>query len=185
MGELERMWAPWRMEMIKAPKPKCKPDCFLCVKHAQDDDKNNLVLERGKTCYCLMNLYPYNNCHLMVVPYRHGGNIMELTPEELGEMMTIAQTWIAVIKKTAHPEGFNVGMNIGRVSGAGMAEHLHLHIVPRWNGDTNFMSVFGGSRVINQALEETWEELMKGRQELTEEEKKAPISSVSAPSEAD
>lgn len=120
----------------------------------------------------------------MVVPYRHGGNIMELTPEELGEMMTIAQTWIAVIKKTAHPEGFNVGMNIGRVSGAGMAEHLHLHIVPRWNGDTNFMSVFGGSRVINQALEETWEELMKGRQELTEEEKKAPIS-VSTPSEAD
>ncbi|MGM9991761.1 MAG: HIT family protein [Candidatus Bruticola sp.] len=168
MGELDRMWAPWRMEMIKAPK-YCVAECFLCVKHAQDNDKENLVLERGKTCYCLMNLYPYNNCHLMIVPYRHGGNIMELSPEEMQEIMTMAQTWIEVIKRSAHAEGFNVGMNIGRVSGAGMAEHLHLHIVPRWNGDTNFMSVFGGSRVINQALEETWKELKKCRLEMKEE----------------
>ena len=172
MAELERMWAPWRMEMIRAPH--CKDEgCFLCTKPAQDKDRENLVLERGETCYCLMNLYPYNNCHLMVVPYRHSGEIMDLTPQELAELMRLAQRWIAIIRKAARPEGFNVGMNLGRIAGAGMAEHLHLHIVPRWGGDTNFMSVFGGSRVINQALEETWEELSQAAQAYDSEREAA------------
>ncbi len=172
MAELERMWAPWRMEMIRAPH--CKDEgCFLCTKPAQDKDRENLVLERGETCYCLMNLYPYNNCHLMVVPYRHSGEIMDLTPQELAELMRLAQRWIAIIRKAARPEGFNVGMNLGRIAGAGMAEHLHLHIVPRWGGDTNFMSVFGGSRVINQALEETWEELRQAAQAYDSEREAA------------
>lgn len=172
MAELERMWAPWRMEMIRAPH--CKDEgCFLCTKPAQDKDRENLVLERGETCYCLMNLYPYNNCHLMVVPYRHSGEIMDLTPQELAELMCLAQRWIAIIRKAARPEGFNVGMNLGRIAGAGMAEHLHLHIVPRWGGDTNFMSVFGGSRVINQALEETWEELRQAAQAYDSEREAA------------
>lgn len=167
MGELDTMWAPWRMEMIRAPKQPCQGDaCFMCEKHAQDDDKHNLVLERGKTCYCLMNLYPYNNCHLMIVPYRHTGNILELSHEELAEIMVMVQRWAAVIKKAANPEGFNIGMNVSRVAGAGMASHLHMHIVPRWNGDTNFMTVLGGSRVINQALEETWSELKRVREEM-------------------
>ena len=104
MAELERMWAPWRMEMIRAPH--CKDEgCFLCTKPAQDKDRENLVLERGETCYCLMNLYPYNNCHLMVVPYRHSGEIMDLTPQELAELMRLAQRWIAIIRKAARPEG--------------------------------------------------------------------------------
>lgn len=172
MAELERMWAPWRMEMIRAPH--CKDEgCFLCTKPAQDKDRENLVLERGETCYCLMNLYPYNNCHLMVVPYRHSGEIMDLTPQELAELMRLAQRWIAIIRKAARPEGFNVGMNLGRIAGAGMAEHLHLHIVPRWGGDTNFMSVFGGSRVINQALEETWGELRQAAQAYDSEREAA------------
>lgn len=172
MAELERMWAPWRMEMIRAPH--CKDEgCFLCTKPAQDKDRENLVLERGETCYCLMILYPYNNCHLMVVPYRHSGEIMDLTPQELAELMRLAQRWIAIIRKAARPEGFNVGMNLGRIAGAGMAEHLHLHIVPRWGGDTNFMSVFGGSRVINQALEETWEELRQAAQAYDSEREAA------------
>lgn len=172
MAELERMWAPWRMEMIRAPH--CKDEgCFLCTKPAQDKDRENLVLERGETCYCLMNLYPYNNCHLMVVPYRHSGEIMDLTLQELAELMRLAQRWIAIIRKAARPEGFNVGMNLGRIAGAGMAEHLHLHIVPRWGGDTNFMSVFGGSRVINQALEETWEELRQAAQAYDSEREAA------------
>ena len=172
MAELERMWAPWRMEMIRAPH--CKDEgCFLCTKPAQDKDRENLVLERGETCYCLMNLYPYNKCHLMVVPYRHSGEIMDLTPQELAELMRLAQRWIAIIRKAARPEGFNVGMNLGRIAGAGMAEHLHLHIVPRWGGDTNFMSVFGGSRVINQALEETWEELRQAAQAYDSEREAA------------
>ena len=161
MGSIDRLWAPWRMEMIKAHKDGDK-GCFLCTKHAQDDDKTNLVLERGKTCYCLMNLYPYTNCHLMVVPYRHTGNFADLNAEELEEIMLMTQRWIEITKECAHPEGFNVGMNIGRVAGAGMAAHLHMHIVPRWNGDTNFMTVLSGDRVINQALEETWEELKEG-----------------------
>ena len=169
MAELERMWAPWRMEMIRAPKPQNYLDegCFLCDKCKQGgDDEENLVLERGRTCYCLMNLYPYNNCHLMVVPYRHTGNLLELTNEELGEMMVMVQRWTEIIGKSAHPEGFNIGMNVGRVAGAGMSAHLHMHIVPRWNGDTNLMGVVGGSRVINQALKETWLELKKQQAEV-------------------
>lgn len=172
MSEIDRMWAPWRMEMIRTPKTTTEgTGCFLCDKPAQSEehDRENLVLERGRKCFCLMNLYPYNNCHLMVVPYRHTGNPLELSAEELSEIMEMTQRWVAVIKRSVNPDGFNIGMNVGRSAGAGMAAHLHMHIVPRWNGDTNFMSVTGNARVINQALEETWAELKKMREELDAE----------------
>lgn len=152
--------------MIRAPKT---PGCFLCVKHAESNDKENLVLERGEHCYCLMNLYPYTNGHLLIAPYQHTGDIGKLSPVEMSEMMRLAQRWTKVLSQCAHPEGYNIGMNIGQVSGAGVAEHLHMHIVPRWNGDTNYMTVFGGTRLINQALEETWEELIQARKLLSQD----------------
>ena len=152
--------------MIKAPKGQ---GCFLCQKHSEDNDRENLVLERGKYCYCLMNLYPYNNGHLLIAPYRHTGDLADLQAEELNELMSMVQTWVGVIKKYANPQGFNIGMNVGTAGGAGTAEHLHMHIVPRWNGDTNFMTVFADTRVVCQSLTEARDELVKARQELAEE----------------
>ncbi len=160
---LEQIWAPWRMQMIRAPKTG---GCFMCEKHAQDNDRENLVLERSKYSYCLMNLYPYTNAHLLIVPYRHTGVFTELTDEETNDMMHLAKVWADVIKRSSNCEGLNIGMNVGRPAGAGCADHIHMHIVPRWNGDTNFMTVFGDVRVINQALEDTWAELKKTREEL-------------------
>ncbi|MDO5297267.1 MAG: HIT domain-containing protein [bacterium] len=157
-SNMERLWAPDRIGMIRAEKT---PGCFLCEKHrdTEDNDKANLVLERGKHCYCLMNLYPYTNGHLLVAPYQHTGDLGDLCPEELTEIMTMVRRWVVLLDKWAHPDGFNMGMNIGRAAGAGVAAHLHWHIVPRWVGDVNFMSSLAGTRVINQSLEGAWEEL--------------------------
>ena len=146
--------------MIRAPK---EPGCFLCQKAAEDRDAENLVLERGRTCMCLMNLYPYSNGHLMVAPYRHTGEFTSLSDEEVAEMMTMARGWVGDLQKVGSPQGFNLGLNLGTAAGAGVADHVHLHIVPRWRGDTNFMTVLAEARVINQALEETRAELLRIR----------------------
>lgn len=164
-SNVERLWAPDRIAMIRGEK---KPGCFLCGKHQESDDKANLVLERGKHCYCLMNLYPYTNGHLMVAPYKHTGNLGDLSAEELTEIMTMVRRWVVLLGKWSHPDGFNMGMNIGRSAGAGVAEHLHWHIVPRWVGDANFMTTLSGTRVINQSLESAWEELHALAQEPEE-----------------
>ncbi len=160
MAGREHLWAPWRMQMIRAPK---EPGCFLCQKAAEDQDAENLVLERGRTCMCLMNLYPYSNGHLMVAPYRHTGEFTSLSDEEVAEMMTMARGWVGDLQKVGSPQGFNLGLNLGTAAGAGVADHVHLHIVPRWRGDTNFMTVLAEARVINQALEETRAELLRIR----------------------
>lgn len=146
--------------MIRDPK---EPGCFLCTKAAEDRDAENLILERGQTCMCLMNLYPYSNGHLMVAPYRHVGDFTSLSDEEVTEMMLMARSWVRDLQKVGEPQGFNLGLNLGRVAGAGVADHVHLHIVPRWGGDTNFMTVLAEARVINQALEETRVDLLRAR----------------------
>jgi len=141
------------MEFIRAPK---EDGCFLCriIRDGPAQDAENLVLHRGKTCILLMNRYPYNVGHLMVVPLRHVATLCELTPEELAEMMQLACLSERLLERVAQPQGFNLGINQGAAAGAGLKDHLHLHVVPRWGGDTNFMPVLGSTRVMPQALEE-------------------------------
>jgi ATP adenylyltransferase len=155
---MDRLWAPWRMTYIKGIDSDTG-ECIFCAKPKEERDRENLILVRGKAAYVILNLYPYNNGHMMVVPYAHTSELEGLDSETVGEMWELCRRSVAVLKTAFHPEGFNIGLNIGRVSGAGIDQHLHLHIVPRWNGDTNFMPVVGATKVISQSLEETWDTL--------------------------
>ena len=155
---MERLWAPWRMTYIKGIKKE--EGCVFCVKPNQRDDRDNLLLFRGKTCFVLMNLFPYNNGHLMVIPYRHTSDFSDLDKETSGELWELLCLCKKALTNVMRPEGFNIGMNIGRDAGAGIDQHIHMHIVPRWNGDTNFMPVIGETKVISQALSETYDALV-------------------------
>ena len=155
---MKRLWAPWRMEYILGPK---EDECIFCTKPKEDNDKKNLILFRGKFNFIIMNLYPYNNGHLMVVPYRHTSEIIGITGEEMDENGRLVQRCVEVLKKSFSPEGYNIGMNLETAAGAGIDEHIHMHIVPRWNGDTNFMPVVGETRVMPQHIEESYNILIK------------------------
>jgi len=133
--------------------------CIFCEKWRADADAENLVLFRGEECFAILNLFPYNNGHLMVVPVRHVADIVDLTASEQIEMFRLTQRMVCVLRETMSPHGFNIGFNLGRAAGAGIADHLHLHVVPRWSGDTNFMPVLDATRVISEALEETYKKL--------------------------
>ncbi len=156
---MDYLWAPWRMEYILSEKPE---GCIFCDKPAQNEDRKNLILYRGASCFVIMNYYPYNNGHLMIVPYRHVSALEDLTEKERNEMMAVLSHSGKILKKVMQPEGLNIGMNLGKTAGAGIDDHLHFHIVPRWNGDTNFMPVFGHTKVLPQGLVESWEELKPG-----------------------
>ncbi len=160
---MERLWAPWRMTYISGASAKAYPQgaCVFCLKWQEREDAENLVLFRGTTCYIMMNLFPYTNGHLMVVPVRHTADLSALSEAERLEVFALGQKGIEALTRAIHPDGFNIGMNLGRVAGAGIADHLHLHIVPRWNGDTNFMPVLGETRVISEGLTETYEKLVR------------------------
>jgi len=154
----ERLHAPWRMEYIeRAGKPACA--CIFCEKPQQDSDGANLIVHRGAHCFVILNAFPYNNGHVMVIPYQHTADFTCLPPETLQELMRLTQLTILALRSAMRPDGFNVGMNIGSAAGAGIAEHLHLHIVPRWSGDTNFMPVVGHTRVLPESLARTWEKV--------------------------
>jgi ATP adenylyltransferase len=137
--------------------------CIFCDKPQEDRDAENLIVERGETCYVILNAFPYNNGHLMVVPYRHVDHPGLLTPEEQGEMMGSAARMTGLLSEISHPDGYNLGMNVGSAGGAGIAAHLHLHVVPRWNGDTNFMPVVAETKVMPQTLPQVWERLQAAR----------------------
>ena len=154
---MEKLWAPWRAPYILGPREE---GCLLCRIAGEQDDARNLVLWRGRLCFVMMNLYPYNSGHLMVVPYRHEKDLERLRREEMGEMMDLAGTGVRVLKKAMSPQGFNLGVNLGGIAGAGVEDHLHLHVVPRWKGDTNFMPVAAGTKVISQDLQETYRALL-------------------------
>jgi ATP adenylyltransferase len=156
---MEQIWAPWRIEYILMEKPE---GCILCEKPGQINDTLNYILYRGEKNFVIMNSYPYNPGHLMVAPYRHVANLEELTDEELHEHFRIVSRSIKALKELFNPGGFNIGMNIGKVAGAGIDEHVHTHIVPRWQGDTNFMPVVSDIRIVPEALAETYEKL-KGK----------------------
>lgn len=164
---MERLWAPWRMAYIKTDEV-AKPGptgCIFCDKPAEDDDRQNLIVHRGKTAFVLMNLFPYNNGHLMVAPYKHTASLADLDNETLLEMMTLARNSQDALQIAFHPEGYNLGMNLGKVAGAGIADHLHLHIVPRWNGDTNFMPVLAETKVLPDSLQGSYDKIVKAWKE--------------------
>ncbi len=154
---MRMLWAPWRMEYIKiANKPK---GCILCDKPNESKDDENLILYRGKKNFVIMNLFPYNPGHLMVAPYRHLANIDDFTDEELHEHFEIVRRFVTISRETFNPGGFNMGINVGKIAGAGVEGHMHTHIVPRWQGDTNFMPVIGDMRVVSEGIKETYQRL--------------------------
>jgi len=156
---MKEIWAPWRIEYIQMEKPE---GCILCDKPKQKDDVANYILYRGSKNFVIMNSYPYNPGHLMVAPYRHVANLEELTDEERHEHFSMVSRGVELLKEIFNPTGFNIGMNISRVAGAGIDDHIHTHIVPRWQGDTNFMPVIADVRVVPEALAETYDKL-KGK----------------------
>lgn len=150
---MDVLHAPWRIDYILAPKPAQDQSLFTRIAQSSEDETHH-VLARRKTCYALLNTYPYNGGHLMVVPYRQVPELNDLTAEESLGLIQLTQECIAALKKCMHPDGFNVGINMGKCAGAGIEEHLHLHVVPRWSGDTNFMPAIGQTSVLPQALSE-------------------------------
>ena len=154
------LWAPWRIEFIRGEK---EDTCFLCdnAQANPDSPEEPLIIYRGKTCFVIVNRYPYNSGHMMAAPYRHIGDIEKLTVEERHELMDLCVDCKKVLKAAMYPDAFNVGFNLGHAAGAGVAEHLHMHIVPRWNGDTNFMPVLADTRCVPEAIEKTAELLRK------------------------
>lgn len=153
------LWAPWRIEYIRSKKPA---GCILCGKPGETNDTGNHILYRGEKNFVIMNLYPYNPGHLMVAPYRHLASLEDFSDEELREHITIVSRCVKVLREAFNPGGFNLGINIGKVAGTGIDDHVHTHIVPRWQGDTNYMPVIGETRVVSEALAETYQKL-KGK----------------------
>jgi ATP adenylyltransferase len=147
----DRLWAPWRLQYIRGDKAD---ECIFCTKPALDDD-SALTVRRGDRCFVMLNAFPYTSGHVMVAPYEHTADLAELDGATATELMTLVQESIRAIRVAYSPEGFNVGANLGTVAGAGVADHLHFHVVPRWEGDTNFMSVIGEVRVLPESLEDT------------------------------
>ena len=158
------MWAPWRMAYVSAEHDHEfeGPRCVFCELPALGDDARALILDRGEHCFVVLNAYPYASGHLMVVPFPHVDRLTDLTAAARAEMMELARTAQEVIAGAMAPHGFNLGMNQGAAAGAGIADHLHLHLVPRWSGDTNFMTSTGDVRVMPQSLEETYAALKPG-----------------------
>ncbi len=152
---MDVIYAPWRYSYIKSTVEKEAAECIFCEAPRRSDDEA-LILLRGRHSYVIMNLYPYNTGHVMVVPYRHVADYTSLTDEEALEMHRLIQVSLKAIREVMKPHGFNIGINLGRTAGAGIDKHIHIHIVPRWNGDTNFMPVIAGVKVISQDVRETY-----------------------------
>jgi ATP adenylyltransferase len=160
---VDQLWAPWRLQYVTGDKPD---GCVLCAKPQQEDDSESLVVFRGQTACVILNLYPYNPGHLMVVPTRHVADLTDLTDDECDECMQLMRDGMTVLRQTMSPGGFNLGLNQGDAGGAGIADHLHWHVVPRWEGDTNFMPVIGETKVMPQHMQTTWQTVSEGFAEL-------------------
>jgi len=162
---MKRLWAPWRLGYILGPK---EVECIFCEMSGKGKDKDgeSYILHRGELNFIVLNIYPYNNGHLMIVPYRHTDDITNMTEEELAEMGILTKRSVEVLKERFKPQGFNIGMNIGSAAGAGIEEHVHMHIVPRWNGDSNFMPVVGKTKVLPQLIGDTYRHLAEAFKKL-------------------
>ncbi len=168
MSETRPLWAPWRIDYIKSKK---ETGCFFCHKAAIKDEDGmheNHIVGHGDKCFIILNNYPYSSGHLMVCPYRHVGDLAELSIEERSELMEMCVRAQQILVDVMEPQGFNVGFNVGSASGAGHAAHLHMHVVPRWYADSNFMPVIGNIRVISEALDATAKVLIKAYRERYE-----------------
>ncbi len=152
----QRIWAPWRLKYVKDASKDVELDCIFCAKRAEDDDEANLIVHRGELCFVILNLFPYTNGHLMVAPYEHVGTLPDLDTQTAAEMMALAQRGMRALEAAYAPHGYNVGFNQGRVAGAGVEHHIHMHVVPRWGGDTNFMPVLADTRVMPQSLPDSY-----------------------------
>lgn len=154
---MENLWSPWRMKYVTDNE---KPgECIFCSYPKMADGVENLIVHRGTTAFVILNRYPYTSGHLMVVPFKHVATIEELSPEVRAEIMELVNESLGILRKVYQPEGFNIGINVGSAAGAGIAEHVHVHIVPRWVGDTNFMSTTGETRVIPEGMEVTYQRI--------------------------
>jgi ATP adenylyltransferase len=162
---MDTLWAPWRMDYIKNNSSK-KEGCIFCAMAAEEEDERNLILHRGQHAFIIMNRFPYTNGHLMILPYSHHSSICQLTVETRAEMMELLFRAEMLLRKMYEPDGLNIGANVGSAAGAGVAEHIHFHILPRWFGDTNFMSTVGKTRVVPEDIHETYRNLLKIWQEL-------------------
>lgn len=154
---LKYLWSPWRMEYIKSNNQE--EECVFCNSLEQSDCSENLIVHRGNRAFVILNRYPYTSGHLMVLPFNHQSSLDSLDPETRSEMMELSNQAVCVLKSVYKAQGFNLGINIGDAGGAGIAEHIHLHIVPRWKGDTNFMSSLGETRVIPESLQDTYRQI--------------------------
>ncbi len=157
----DQLWAPWRFDYVSKADNPGTTGCIFVDLPAQDNDRENLILFRGRTAFVIMNAFPYTSGHLMVAPYKHTGDITALNDEELLEINQLVANCVRWIQSAYHPDGYNIGINIGKAGGAGIPTHIHWHIVPRWNGDTNFMTAVGNVRVIPQSLETAYDLLLK------------------------
>ena len=169
---MDTLWAPWRMAYINSDEksmsvavgPNADTDCFLCqAVFDEQNDRQRHVLRRTERTISVLNKFPYNNGHLLVAPRCHCGRLDGLTESEKLELVQEIDRWVGILEKTMNPNGFNVGLNLGHAAGAGLPGHLHWHIVPRWNGDTNFMTSIGSAKVIPQSLDALWEILVNGK----------------------
>ncbi|MFO7769643.1 MAG: HIT domain-containing protein [bacterium] len=153
-----RLWAPWRIAYFTDPQPE---ECIFCTlpSRGPEADEETLILGRFDHCFVIMNRYPYNNGHLMVVPFQHTSGILDLSREERAELLEVAGICTRALEEGLDAQGYNIGFNLGRAAGAGIAAHIHLHVVPRWKGDTNFMPVLGDVKVLSESLEDTWKRL--------------------------
>jgi ATP adenylyltransferase len=154
-----RIWAPWRLAYVKDASKDAGESCIFCAKPDEGDDRANLIVHRGERCFVILNLFPYTNGHLMIAPFEHLATLPELGAETIAEVMELTQRAMGVLDDAYSPHGYNVGFNQGRVAGAGVEHHIHLHVVPRWGGDTNFMPVIADTRVMPQTLEQSYEAL--------------------------
>jgi ATP adenylyltransferase len=166
-GGFERLWAPWRMKYIDGMDVSGNAECIFCEKPCEDEDEKNFIVYRGTSCYLILNVFPYNNGHLLVVPFCHTSGLESLDSETRLELMDLSALAVKAVKSFMRPDGFNLGMNIGRSAGAGIADHLHLHVVPRWNGDTNFMPVIGFTKVISEGLEDNYRRLREAMEKIS------------------
>ncbi len=163
---MQKLFSPWRSKYIETfSQPKNdKGECVLCKAYQDNNDDEKFVVMRGKLVYVVMNIFPYNSGHVMIVPYRHTSDLLSLSDEESLEMMTLIKKMMKALQTVSKPDGFNVGANIGRTAGAGIDQHIHFHIVPRWNGDTNFMPILADTKLVSEDMKDT---LMKLRKALS------------------
>ena len=161
---MKHLWSPWRLEYLTAPEME---GCIFCHAAESKVDRENLVLFRGERAFLILNRYPYNNGHFMSVPYNHVPGLEDLDPSTLTEMMLLVNRGLAALRACMRPDGFNVGVNLGRIAGAGVADHVHVHAVPRWAGDTNFMPVVGDMRVVPQTWLQTYDDLKSALEDGT------------------